>query len=403
MREDYDRHLIATVQNAIDIGNRMGWNDGADSVSSNDAISWFEHPVFGTYSTHELSSQVRSFLCTNFCRTPNLLRKLVQMPAAVALTRSTIFQKALEPAFDTCPTPHPNDSYWLPGNHRFRYFDFARRRVYAFPKANFSTEGIDREIDFREKYASIYPWIAPICQGQPSDHAFSEDLQYAVPLNRMPSRVQDALMPHIYRALDCLHAIDAHALSPSEYIAIKTQQLDRAKDAFADAFKGASFALLDRHLPDAKKSINRCHEIPMAMSHGDFQPGNILVDIQNLGAKNALYSKINSIFASNANHAESIDAKSPFVFIDWEDVAMRSTLYDDMTFAYKTRAPRHLAKRLTDPAPMRDRLPSSIDFDAARSIWFFEEWIWLLESSSRQGIVRMPNGLKIHFRELMQW
>ena len=129
----------------------------------------------------------------------------------------------------------------------------------------------------------------------------------------------------------------------------------------------------------------------------------ILVDIQNLGAKNALYSKIKSIFASNANHAESIDAKSPFVFIDWEDVAMRSTLYDDMTFAYKTRAPRHLTKRLTDPAPMRDRLPSSIDFDAARSIWFFEEWIWLLESSSRQGIVRMPNGLKIHFRELMQW
>lgn len=403
MREDYDRHLIATVQNAIDIGNRMGWNDGADTVSSNDAISWFEHPVFGTYSTHELSSQVREFLCTNFCRTPNLLRKLVQMPAAIALTRSPIFQRALEPAFDTSPTPHPNDSYWLPGNHRFRYFDFARRRVYVFPKANFSTEGIDREIDFREKYASQYHWIAPICQGLPRDHAFSEDLQYAVPLNRMPSRAQDALMPHIFRALDQLHAIDAHALSPSEYIAIKTQQLDRAKEAFADAFKGASFALLDRHLPDVIKSIHRCHEIPMAMSHGDFQPGNILVDIQNLGAKNALYSKIKAFFASNAKHAESSDAKSPFVFIDWEDVAMRSTLYDDMTFAYKTRSPRHLAKRLTDPAPLRDRLPSSIDFDAARSIWFFEEWIWLLESSSRPGIVRMPNGLKIHFRELTQW
>ena len=395
MREDYDRNLEATLQNAVAIGKRMGWLDGTGAGQSRASVAWFEHPLFGAYSTKAPSSAVRRFFSEMFGRTPKTWRRGIQKLAVTALTLEPTFRAALGFSFTTPPVPHPDDSIWLPGNHRFRYFDFADRLVYIFPKANFSPEGIERELAFRSKYASQYPWVSPVRGVMPDDCAFIEELKFAVPFNRVLPRVQKALMPEICRAVDDLHRIDRRDLTPGEYLAVKKAQLDRAKDSFATRFPGVRFNRLDAIVKSAQKFIERCRDIPVGISHGDFQPGNILVNIESSTKPRPFYSWRKT---TPRSHLESA-----LTFIDWEDVALRATLYDDMTFASQTRAPLHLSKRLSDPSPIRGRLPLSIDFNAARAIWFLEEWIWLLESSSRPGITRIPDGMRIHFRELAGW
>ncbi len=393
IREDYAQNLGDTIENAIGIGARLGWTEAPGGSSETDAVAWHLHPLFGIYATTKLSSKARHFLREMFAHSPAASRRIAQRAVVSALSFSVPFRAALENGFHTAATPHPDDSFWMPGNFRFRYFDFASDTVYVFPKAHFSSDGLDREIAFRAANSERFPWLEPICGVSPGDHAFCEKLQDAVAFNRIPAAQQQALLPSVYAALDDLRRLDAQNLTPSEYLSLKSAEFENAKAAFSRKFRGADFSHLDAAAGRARNIILKAHHIPVCRSHGDFQPGNILVRFD----RRAQGQTACKMAFPNLNGKETARR---ITIIDWEDVAARASIYDDMTFAYRTRSPQNLDRRMRCPDDVAHRLPAPIDFETACALWFIEEWIWLLEASSRPGISRIPAGIREHFRML---
>lgn len=393
IREDYAQNLGDTIANAVRAGARLGWTEAAGGASEPDAVAWRLHPFFGIYATPKLSSKARHFLREMFAHSPEGSRRIAQKAVVSALSLPIPFRAALQNGFHSSATPHPDDSFWMPGNFRFRYFDFAAETVYVFPKAHFSSDGIDREIAFRAANSDRFSWLEPICSVSPNDHAFAEKLQSAVAFNRIPDGFQQALLPSVYAALDDLKRLDAQDLTPSEYLALKSAEFENAKAAFSRKFRGADFSHLDDAAERARRIVGKAHHIPVCASHGDFQPGNILVRIDRRAQDQTAGKKL-------FPHLNAEETSCRIAIIDWEDVAARASIYDDMTFAYRTRSPQNLDRRLRCPDASAHRLPASIDFETASALWFIEEWIWLLDASSRRGISRIPAGIREHFRML---
>lgn len=377
-RENYDANLADTIADAILAATELTrWNNAVKTSNVN-GVDWFLHPVFGVYSTPNALTQVRRFLYQLNAFTPNRTRQWLQKTVFYALSNRNLYRMALKSAFHTTAVPHPEASFWLPGNHRFRYFDLREDVVYIFPKKNFSSDGIFREVEFRQRFQSHFSWLLPILQASKYAPVFCEKRLHAIPLNRIPGSTKALDLPLVH-ALGELHAIEAREITPSQYLALKDAQFEDALKNIRSRFPGLNFDNLNACIAIARKTIQKANAIRISMTHGDLQPGNVLV--------------------------ESLKKKETprFFLIDWEDAAVRASIYDEMTFVFQTRSPSGLQKRLFEvnlfPAHPLLRHANG-DFKIAKALWFYEEWIWLLQSSARDGITAIPQGLQIHFKLL---
>ena len=118
-------------------------------------------------------------------------------------------------------------------------------------------------------------------------------------------------------------------------------------------------------------------EVRLSRSHGDFQPGNVL-----------------------------LDGEGCLTLIDWEETDIRSSCYDAMVFSLSARFPSGLSGRvhafLKDGASLPDELAI---FGLSRaelvSLWLCEDIIWRLTTSSRSGIRELPPEMAVYFRETL--
>lgn len=381
-RESYDDMLPKTLKEAVNAAAALGWQKSeAASLrgqKSEAATQWFLYRGFDVYVTRAFSSSGRDFLYHQYAYTPRAHLRGAQHLAVSAMCTPCLSAHLLRPAFELSGCPHDAFGMWMPGNHRFRYFDFHARTVSVFPKHGFSSDLISKEVAFRKRYASQFDWLVPILNAGSGDQVFEEPLLMMYPCNREPNRDRrDQCLKRAAQCLSSLHALNAHTLGALPYLALKRRQYDEARANLAEKFPGLAFNLTDALWTQAAGIIAQLDSVKMSLTHGDFQPGNILISYQkNLPPHTAI--------------------------IDWEDLDTRASLHDIMVFLLSSRAPRALPERLRAWLRNPNGAPFTLSVPplAAVALWAIEEWIWLLSSSARRGISRLPHGLCLQFQNL---
>lgn len=366
-REALDDRLEATLLSCI----RMDSGYGTAKVEEAYGM-WFEHPFFSVFVKRGFCEAGRRYLRSQYMYSPVRRRRLVQAATVGLMSVGPVFDRSLRSGVSLPDGVAPEHQMWMIGNHRVRRFDFARGEVHVYPKAGFSDAGICREIAFRKREAR--EWMLPILSSEGA--MFSEPLLEAVPLDRVPEDAKrEAALEAAVSALESLNGIGCHTLSGADYLAVMSEEYDVLKGRVHARFPGLDLSLVDEMFARASEVIGHAREVEVGTTHGDFQPGNVLVPHGERGAVR---------------------------LIDWEDVGERASVYDALTWRLQSRRPSGLSERVRfflergDIAPFR--LPCAVELAVA--LWAVEEWRWLLESNSREGIERVPQGLVLQFAEL---
>lgn len=363
-REKYDDILEETLKSIVGDGN-------ADQ-------QWYEHPFFSVYVTQGFCQDGIRFLQDQYRHTPHSMRRIIQGAAVELLGMRSVFERVIRPAFKLPAIENSSYCMWMPGNQRLRRFDFKQRVVSVYGKAGFSDEGLRREIDFRMAHSERYEWILPILTL--GKHGFDELLLDASGLDRVRNAKRRQIgFNRALAALNSLHQYENKSVASSEYLEMKRLEFDYAKRQLQEKFMGISLERVERIWDLSAREISQVQKVELSLTHGDFQPGNVLI----------------------SNHDDRI------WLIDWEDVGVRASIYDLMTWGLRSRFPKGLYDRVhhyLQTFRFDGCSEISVHYNArvAVALWAIEEWIWLMQSSSRKGISEMNSGLITHFKEIQQ-
>jgi hypothetical protein len=189
----------------------------------------------------------------------------------------------------------------MPGNRRIRFFDLSESRSRVVLKDSFSSDAIDAELAARgDGQSGPFP---PILAYDRDAGWFTEPMIDGLVLARMSSAVRRR------RCLDMsLRTLSAWAAPQRKYVTVEAWWDDNRT---ARAHLGAL-------LPDIDVLLGQTSHIEVQPSHGDLQPGNILVDRK----------------------------QERVWLLDWEFYGIRSTYYDPLVLLTGLRWPERAGRAL---------------------------------------------------------
>ena len=356
-REDFDRALRETVSGV------QACDAALDGAEAGDAVCWYEHPWFSVYARPGLCREGREFLCGQYGHAPRAWRRAVQWGAVRLMSLPRVFGAVLRPSF-WCGVPGDADAaMWQPGNRRMRRFDFGRRSVRVYPKAGFDDGGIGREIAFRTSHG--FPWVVPVLRH--CGTCLEEPLLDARPIDREPDAGRRREAERAMRdAVRELGDGGREVLTGREYADRKRGEYEALRREFLARFAGVCPDTMDAVMGRALREAERMPEVECAPSHGDLQPGNVLVPMR---------------------------GPVHVWLIDWEDFDVRASCYDEMVWTLGSRFACGLAQRVR-----RYLDENGVEGSRRVCLWAIEEWIWLMRTSAG-GIRRLPEGVGMHLVE----
>lgn len=204
-----------------------------------------------------------------------------------------------------------NNLLIYPCNKKIRIFDFGRNIVYTVLKQGFPDNYLQREIEFRQREANDFiPGIIEAGNG-----FYSERIIQGRPLARINDwNFVENKKNEAYKLILSL-TLKAETVNAKEYLKLLATNCEER--------------LQTKHLTIERKQVQAvfdllinetpAEEIPIVLSHGDFQSGNIWID----------------------------DTNDQLVIIDWETVKKRSPFYDLATLFLDMRKDKNF-QRLYD-------------------------------------------------------
>jgi len=371
-RESYDSSLKTNLTSLLSLRHP---NILIQSFSESAAQHWFRHVLYDVYVPSQFCAEGRAWLARLYGKSPKLNRAVPQWLICQS-ARLPLFDRAyLRPAFST-NIDLGNAAMIMPGNQRFRLFDFQNHTTLVATKNGFSTDCIKREIEFRGR-RDLPDFVLPI---RPlGADAYEEPLLDAVPINRLwTKKSEKCAQSQLLHVIQSLAACDQTTVCGAQYAPKLMVLFDVAFAHAQKRFLGLDPSALNRPFKFANACIASISEISLSRSHGDFQPGNVLLDSDD---------RLN--------------------LIDWEDTDIRTASYDAMVYCLGARNPGGLAERVHNFLNNCDPLPEYLAiFGLTRrelvSLWLCEDLIWRINSSSRAGIRTLPPELGHYFREILR-
>lgn len=246
------------------------------------------YPNLNIFVENFNSEEVRSFIKTEYNITGNYLKKsLVNIYLTFVFKWPKLFSsKIIKVKF---PKGRAGDYLIYPCNHRVRIFDFSNGTVDVMAKSGFNNKPNRVELETRCKYK--FPFIPPIYGT--NEHLYSESIIQGSPLPRVENGY------HIYEN-EIAHILDV--LQETERKNTKfSQYLDKILQSVNAIIRPNQLTLEQFGLEHFFEiNIEQDIEIPICLSHGDLQHGNIWVKENN-----------------------------ELVVIDWETKGIRSVWYDE--------------------------------------------------------------------------
>lgn len=309
-REDYEPILLATLERLFQyhmgfIGSRVGPSSGPGQLFS-------LVPMLGGYITAGASREVRRYLADSFAFTPNRVRLPAQWVVGSVL--ASRMNPLLCAGFRVSGAVESSqDLLVIPGNQRIRLFDFRRGVCVVAQKEGFTMETLRRELDARRGRPA--PWV-PVLFEDAENGLFEEPILDAFSLPRLPPwRSQRKYTRMAFADRDA-------ATRGSRRVVDSGQAATRLEQEIRRLLRRASFDAISQDmlgwLSAAAATARRAPSVVQSDCHGDFQPGNVLVE----------------------------RTASRIWLIDWEHSRVAHHQYDELVWRLGTRRGRGLAARM---------------------------------------------------------
>ncbi len=286
--------------------------------------------------------------------------------------------------------PEQEDTVIVPGNNKLRIMQRLRGRCYGILKDQFPPDRFLRELDARTTASKAGVHVPQLLERNDKEGWFCEQYIAATPINRLAESggEQTAILR---AAVDLGQLLQATA---------GTEQMDCFVDGRVAEMKNQieDNRLIEktnktrlRFLTDqlAQRTLDGpLIQVTTALTHGDFQAANVLVENGNIW------------------------------IIDWEYASRRSADFDLLTYITGARSPTGLAQRLiqlteqpdADQRRMFDVMKVS-QFDwtdrssrqCALNLFLLEELSFHLHENDNPLFVRLNHGFHSFVEELSAW
>ena len=276
------------------------------------------------------------------------------------------------------------------GNHKIRLLDRANGVVYGILKSGFPAEFMQREIETRQRARHLGLPTPPLESVAEDKTWFSERYVSGTPVNRL----SDAAQSHraVREASNALRRLLEQTRKPEplqdyvDRLQARIQQLVEENHLLTGPRRQSLLSNVSAIIGHISQSCSTLGDhIETALTHGDFQPANILVS------------------------GEAV------WLIDWEYSAQRQAGYDAFVFTLQSRSPRGLAARLQ--AFVSDGLDStgsdlqwpSVNRQGREGrrlhseLFLLEELVLHLEENANPRFVRLGEGLLQLQQEISCW
>lgn len=364
------------------------WKTAAPAES----VNWFCNPWLNVIFPPHVDRRAFEPTCREFARSTVAWRRPVQQAyVRWATTGCTRRWLGCGPLRVSHPIPNQTATVVIPGNHKIRILDYEEQRCYCLLKTGFSPEPFQRELATRRIAAELgLPVPTLLDDAQPD--SFCEAYLAGTPLNRLPDPSHQT---------NCWLAA-ARELRPLYEQTQEKQDTQRYVDRLA---RRIGQRIHDIHLLDAadkdritrlldplQTSILNGPKVPAqtitAITHGDFQPANILW------------------------------GEDQVWIIDWEYAARRQAAYDALVSIAAARRPDGLASRLRQwvqqPATGSSELiatinPPGLQVNSRDERAFHGHLFWLeeldfhLAENANPLFRRLNHGFTTFVRELENW
>lgn len=311
-REDHAAVLAATLEALL---FEARGHEYRVSPAQRGGQRWHGQTWLSAYFVPDAGSLVRTFLADGFRHTPVAWRAPAQWTLGSALASRPGLRWASRFAFEVTPAvDRARDALIVPGNQRVRWFELDRGTVRARAKAGFDRAGLRNEIALRRTEG---PWPG-LTAFDPAGEWLEEAVIDGYALPRCPPWWSRARL--LRRALEQVEAWSASSVR-MELAEERAHQLSGEIAQCAERTEPRFGAWLTVELRAALAALTRAagelRDVPTALTHGDFQAGNVMVT----------------------------RARQPVV-IDWEHAGRRLAGYDRWVLALGSRSPRGLAERV---------------------------------------------------------
>lgn len=328
-REDFYTILEQTL-----VENHKALRIYADSVAVTDVddrCSMFINAKLNAIISSSPSEAVINYLKTEYNVNGSFIRRvLVKAYLFAATTLVKAFsQKGIELRFGD--DIDKDNILIYPCNKKIRLFDFRKRRVYTVLKRGFPALYIHREIRFRLEHKA--PFVPQIIDS--GKWFYSEHIINGIPLARINddffvAQCKEQAYNMVISLTETRHQVNAAAYLQK----LKDTCMEQLKQK--EGFKNMACA---GSLLDTLSFVNPNENLPLVISHGDLQPGNIWWDMD----------------------------KEQVVIIDWETVKSRSMLYDHAALYYNLRR-KNTYQSVVDSLKASSHIKSYAPFCSAESI-----------------------------------
>ncbi|MCA9262930.1 MAG: phosphotransferase [Planctomycetales bacterium] len=322
-----------------------------------------------------------------FTQSPIAWRRPLQH-VYVALALAPLSSRLLAHASLHIQPALPDENHWIivPGNNRIRLLNAARQQTFVVKKSGFPDSSLDAELEVRQSSAASGIRIPKLLEVHSQDHWFSEQFVSATPINRLSDRriavncATDALS-QLRTLIDSTHA----DVAATDYLDGLVAAVGQGMERIACLDSPTKQRVL-RVVDGLVRGVNWPATVPTALTHGDFQPANLLANDAGVWT------------------------------IDWEFAGRRYAPYDLLVFQLESRRPRGLFDRLQTWLSRPPALPdgSSIDWPGLPDGSAAAEWVcgnlYLLEELRAQldqlvdRPIRCPGvGFRTVLNEVEMW
>lgn len=308
----------------------------------------------------DLGPLPRRYLSREFRYTPIWYRKVPQYLLGLFITAPIVLGLVSKTALWVEPAlPDAQDSLIIPGNRRIRIFNFASGIVTAIAKSGYDNFSFKKEISVRYK-TDLGPFL-PISDADINGRWFEEHIISGFSLPRCPPFAGKARYEKdAVSKLKLWQENTMRASAPSSYIETLAEHITKMGEIAKSIFPSFKNELLLNALTFLKKRAMACDKVELVFSHGDFQPGNVLID-----------RSINKIW-----------------IIDWEFASYRSRYYDFFVWYLFSRYASGLKNRFENFnkygvqmswMPLENLKQDRCNRDAAFATFLMEELDWHLK------------------------
>lgn len=371
---------------SVDVRWIDGRPHGRDAAA---AQRWMVNVYLNAIFTAAADPQILDPIRREFSRSPVWWKRPLQA-AYVRVASSPAAARHLAQASLSVSPPVPGAESLLvvAGNHKLRVLDRAGGVAYGVRKAGFRPDFMRAELDARPAARTAGVPVPELREVAPDGSWFAETYMSGTPVNRLPdARRAAAAVTAVAGALQVFLRQTCAPVATATYLA----GLQDAVAALAAANRLLPSTQRRRMLTQAQRLGAIAAEpqtaITTALTHGDFQPANILVN-----------------------------AAGPWL-IDWEYAGRRQIAYDLLVFGLAARFPDGLAARLQqfvaagrlaapDPLPATWPGPALDTRERRRqtaAVFLLEELHQQLRENAEPCFTAVGPGLRLLTDAIDQW